>query len=80
MPKKIRTLLECEPIPPGDSYYKNGEFVRYFSVDVTEPIIGRPGELFEELEEIHDGRAIIHRIIRVVDGKDIIIMQKGHRV
>jgi hypothetical protein len=68
-----RQPLECEPF--GDK-----GLVRYPTPGSPEYIYGRPGELFEQLREIHDGKAIERSIIRVVDGKDIVIWQMAYPV
>ena len=70
--KIVRRPLECQPF--GDK-----GLVRYQEPMMDWCIVGRPGELFEQLREILDGKAIERSIIRVVDGKDIVIWQQAYQ-
>ena len=64
----VRRPLECQPF--GDE-----GLVRYPAPSSPDWIIGRPGELFEQLREVAVGEAVERSIIRVVDGKDIVVWQ-----
>lgn len=68
-----RTPLDARP-------FGNAGLVCYPSPSSPDWIFGHPGELFEELEELHDGRAVQRTILRVVDGKDIIIWRAAYAV
>ena len=68
----IRHPLECQP------FFGHEGLVRYPVPDQPEWIVCRPGELFEQLREVAGGEAIERSIIRVVDGKDIVIWQKAY--
>jgi hypothetical protein len=69
--RTIRRPLECEPYGPWE---------RYPMPNSPEYIYGKPGELFEQLRETADGKDIEHSIVRVVDGKDIVIWRAAYQV
>jgi len=84
----LRSATKTEENPRGKVVRKeimatdvaDPEWVKIYMPGSIDPIMGRVGTLFEETEEILQGRAEKRNIIRVVDGKDFVVWQDCYAV